>query len=116
MQPVPVLDLDHEFVAAFTNEGRLLIFPLRDLPVMARGKGNKIISIPAARVKDRIEMMSHLVVFTEVDRLVITSGKRNLKLTINELEHYRGERARRGLKLPRGFQRVDRVERERGDV
>lgn len=115
MQPVPVYDLDHEFLAAFTNEGRLLIFPVRDLPVMARGKGVKIINIPPSRVIERVEMMSHLLVFSEVDTLLISSGKRNLSLKIDELEHYRGERARRGLKLPRGFQRVDKVERIRGD-
>jgi topoisomerase IV subunit A len=115
MQPTPVYDLAHEFIAAFTNEGRLLIFPASDLPIMARGKGIKIINIPPARVKERIEMMSHLVVFSEVDTLVVTSGKRHLNLRIDELEHYRGERARRGLKLPRGFQKVDGVVRERGD-
>ena len=53
--------------------------------------------------------MHQLKVFSEVDTLVITSGKRTLSLTIDELEHYRGERARRGLKLPRGFQKVDHV-------
>ena len=115
MQPVMVDDFDHQFIAAITNEGRLLIFPLRDLPVMARGKGIKIINIPSARVKERLEMMTNLVLFSEVDTLVITSGKRTLSLKIDELEHYQGERARRGLKLPRGFQKVDGVERLRGD-
>ncbi|MDA1301282.1 MAG: DNA topoisomerase IV subunit A [Proteobacteria bacterium] len=112
--PARVDDVDREMVAAFTNEGRLLIFPLRDIPVMARGKGIKIINIPSARVADRVEMMTHLVVFSEVDTLVVMSGKRHLNLRINELTHYQGERARRGLKLPRGFQKVDDVSRQRG--
>ena len=76
---------------------------------MARGKGNKIINIPSARLQERAEMMSHMVVFSEVDTIVVHSGKRHINLTIDELEHYRGERARRGLKLPRGFQKVDKV-------
>ncbi|XOV86058.1 MAG: DNA topoisomerase IV subunit A [Pseudomonadota bacterium] len=114
IQPALVRDLAHEFIAALSNEGRLLIFPVADLPVMARGKGNKILSIPPARVADRLEMMSHLVVFSEVDTIVVHSGKRHLSLKIDDLAHYRGERARRGLKLPRGFQKVDAVECVRG--
>lgn len=115
IQPAEVRDVKNEFVAAFSNEGRLLIFPLSELPVMARGKGVKIMNIPPARVKERVEMMSYLLVFSEVDTIIVHSGKRNLKLRIDELEHYRGERARRGLKLPRGFQKVDQVTLERGD-
>jgi topoisomerase-4 subunit A len=114
LQPAPVTDIKHEYVAAFSNEGRLLIFPLEELPVMARGKGVKIMNIPPARLKERLEMMSHLLVFSEVDTIVVQSGKRNLKLKIDELLHYRGERARRGLKLPRGFQKVDSVALDRG--
>jgi topoisomerase-4 subunit A len=115
IQPAIVSDSKHEFIAAFSNEGRLLIFPVEDLPQMARGKGNKIMNIPPARVADRVEMMTFIAVFSEVDTLVVHSGKRHIKLKIDELEHYRGERARRGLKLPRGFQKVDGVELIRGD-
>ena len=110
IQPAPVIDEQHEFVAAFSNEGRLLIFPVADLPQLSRGKGVKIMNIPKPRVEARLEFMHQLRVFSEVDTLVITSGKRTLSLTIDELEHYLGERARRGLKLPRGFQKVDQVD------
>jgi len=114
IQPAIVTDSAHEFIAAFSNEGRLLIFPVEDLPQMGRGKGNKIMNIPPSRVSERVEMMTNIVVFSEIDTLVIHSGKRFIKLNIDELEHYRGERARRGLKLPRGFQKVDAVELIRG--
>lgn len=113
-QPALITDEKHEFIAAFSNEGRLLIFPVADLPKLGRGKGVKIMNIPKARVIDRVEFMHQVRVFSEVDTLVITSGKRTLNLTIDELEHYRGERARRGLKLPRGFQKVDAVTVQRG--
>ena len=115
-QPTPVVDIKHDFIAAFSNEGRLLIFPVSELPELGRGKGVKIMNIPKARVESREEMMTFVRVFSEVDTLIVHSGKRTLSLKIDELEHYRGERARRGLKLPRGFQKVDDVVVERGDA
>ena len=114
--PAPVTDEKHDYVAAFSNEGRLLIFPVSDLPRLGRGKGVKIMNIPRARVESREEFMPCVRVFSEVDTLVVHSGKRTLTLSIDDLEHYRGERARRGLKLPRGFQKVDAVVVEKGDV
>jgi topoisomerase-4 subunit A len=101
------------YVAVFSNEGRLLIFPADDLPRLGRGKGVKMMNIPKARVASREEFMEYVRVFSYKDTLIVHSGKRTLSLKIEELEHYRGERARRGLKLPRGFQRVDDVTVER---
>ena len=85
----------------------MLVFPLADLPQMARGKGNKIIGIPPARVQAREEFVVSVQVLTESDTLVVYAGKRHHKLKFSDLEHYRGERGRRGNKLPRGFQKVD---------
>jgi topoisomerase-4 subunit A len=110
MPPIQVDSAEEQFLASVTNEGRMLIFPIRDLPEMARGKGNKIISIPAARCQAREEMMVAAAVFTARDTLIIHSGKRHLKLRFSDLEHYLGERGRRGNKLPRGLQRVDVIE------
>ncbi|MDP4788644.1 MAG: DNA topoisomerase IV subunit A [Haliea sp.] len=95
------------WVAALSNEGRLLMFPLADLPQLARGKGNKILGIPSARVQAREEFLVTVQVINEMQSLVIQAGKRHLTLKFSELEHYRGERGRRGNKLPRGFQKVD---------
>lgn len=110
LQPAAVQDYKVQYVAAFTNEGRLLIFPLSELPIMAKGKGIKIINIPSARVVDRVEMMIAVKVIRETDVIVVHSGKRDINLKFADLKHYMGERARRGLKLPRGFQKVDRVD------
>ncbi|WP_116367965.1 DNA topoisomerase IV subunit A [Parahaliea mediterranea] len=98
---------DGAYVAAVSNEGRLLVFPLADLPQMARGKGNKILGIPGARVQAREEFLVSVQVLGEQQSLVVHAGKRHLTLKFSELEHYRGERGRRGNKLPRGFQKVD---------
>ena len=93
-------------VAAVTNEGRLLIFPLSDLPELARGKGNKIIGIPSARAAAREELLVGLCTLQSADVLQVTAGRQHLKLKFSDLEHYRGERGRRGNKLPKGFQKV----------
>ena len=88
----------------------MLLFPLANLPQMARGKGNKIIGIPAARIVAREEFVIDIAVLTETDTLRVYAGKRHLNMKFSELEHYQGERGRRGHKLPRGFQKVERIE------
>ncbi|MBD2858056.1 DNA topoisomerase IV subunit A [Spongiibacter sp. KMU-158] len=110
MQPVPAGDLQDCFVAAVTNEGRMLVFPAEDLPVMARGKGNKMIGIPGARAASGEETMVGMALMREGDTLKVLSGKRHLSMKMSELDHYKGERGRRGHKLPRGFQKVDGLE------
>lgn len=112
MRPAEISVSENAWVAAVSNEGRLLVFPLSDLPQMARGKGNKIIGIPSARVQSREEFVVAVKVLSEKDVLVVYAGKRHHKLKFSDLEHYRGERGRRGNKLPRGFQKVDAMEVE----
>ncbi|MFT4613113.1 MAG: topoisomerase-4 subunit A [Bacteroidia bacterium] len=109
VQPSTIGAVEGAWVAAVSNEGRMLLFPLADLPQLPRGKGNKIISIPPARVQSREEFMLAVQVLREGESLVIYSGKRHLKLKGDDLKHYRGERGRRGNKLPRGFQKVDSI-------
>ena len=109
LQPSPIAAIEGSWVAAASNEGRLLVFPLADLPQLSRGKGNKIIGIPAARVQSREEFVVAVQVISERNSLLVYAGKRHIKLKFSELEHYRGERGRRGNKLPRGFQKVDAI-------
>lgn len=110
LPPVPVNALDSDLLVAVSNEGRMLCFPVAELPVLQRGKGNKIISIPSARAAERIEYVIALVVVSEDQGVTVHAGKRHLNLKPADLAHYRGERGRRGNKLPRGFQNVDRVD------
>ena len=103
-------------LAAVSNEGRLLVFSLSELPQLSKGKGNKILSLPSARVRSREEFVAGLAVLPPGACLVLTAGKRTLTLKSSDLEHYCGERGRRGNKLPRGFQKVDAVAVERSNV
>lgn len=112
MTPQFVTDFESQLCLAITTEGRMLVFPIKDLPVLSKGKGNKIINIPTARAKAREEYVSLLQVIKVSDDITLHAGKRKLTLKASDIEHYRGERGRRGNKLPRGLQRVDRIEIE----
>jgi topoisomerase-4 subunit A len=107
--PIPVGDDSDIRVAVVSTEGRLLIFKLEQLPVLSKGKGNKMIDIPTAKSSGREEFVRGLIVLSVDDVLTIHAGKRHLALKGADLEHYQGERGRRGNKLPRGFQKVDRI-------
>ncbi len=112
MTPRPVLNREQDWLAAVTTEGRLLVFKVSDLPQLGKGKGNKIIGVPGDRVASREEYVTDLAVVAEGATLVLQAGKRTLSLKGDDLEHYKGERGRRGSKLPRGFQRVDGLQVE----
>ena len=110
LPPVAIDDPDEDWIACASSAGHLLIFPIEELPMLARGKGQKILQIPAAKLKSGEETMKAITVLGPDDDLRIYSGNRHITLKELDQEHYIGERARRGMKLPRGFQRVDRME------
>lgn len=107
LEPQPITDVSTDSLVVVSNEGRMLVFPVADLPTLARGKGNKLLSIPTSRAKLREEYVVALAVLPEKATLSVVAGKRKLSLKAVDLDHYRGERGRRGNKLPRGLQRVD---------
>jgi topoisomerase-4 subunit A len=110
IQPQAVSNLSSDWCLAISNEGRMLMFPLRDLPSLGKGKGNKLLSIPTVKAQSREEFLKILTVVPQGANVKIMAGKRGMTLTANDLVHYQGERGRRGNKLPRGLQRVDEVE------
>jgi len=112
IRPQVIDDIEAALVLAITSEGRMLVFPIKDLPMLSKGKGNKIINISSARSKSREEFVTLLQVLSTQDAVTLHAGKRKLTLKASDIEHYRGERGRRGNKLPRGLQRVDRIEVE----
>ncbi len=112
LKPQPISNTSTDSVVAITNEGRMLKFSISDLPALSRGKGNKIIGIPGKRVESREEFVIAVAAVPEKGKLTIYSGKRHMTLKASDLEHFAGERGRRGNKLPRGFQRVDDVSLE----
>ncbi|MCK5121769.1 MAG: DNA topoisomerase IV subunit A, partial [Methylococcales bacterium] len=98
---------DTDLVAVATLQGRLLIFPVQELPALTKGKGNKLIQIPTADLSSGADAVISVCTLTETGTVKIISGKRHLTLKANDIEAYSASRAKRGVALPRGFQKVD---------
>lgn len=110
--PLPIIPVEsnHKLIALVSNEGRLLVFDIQDIPELAKGKGNKLLSIPSDRVASGEEFVVGYQLLGAKDSLIIRSGKRKVSLSPHDLDHYLGERGRRGHKLPRGMQKVSLIE------
>ncbi|WP_198243287.1 DNA topoisomerase IV subunit A [methane-oxidizing endosymbiont of Gigantopelta aegis] len=110
LKPAKISAVDDDLLAVVTQQGRLLIFPVAELPALKKGKGNKLIQIPPADLKAGNDRVIDIQVFSPGQELVILSGKRHLTLKQVDIEHYASSRAKRGLHLPRGFQRVEALD------
>jgi topoisomerase-4 subunit A len=111
LTPAVIHDASNDLIVSVSLEGHLLVFPVSELPVMGKGKGVKILNIPSAKYKTGEEKMMCITTLSAKESLLVYSGKRHVQLSAADLKHYYGERAQRGHKLPRGFQRVDRIEK-----
>jgi topoisomerase IV subunit A len=107
LPPIRIYSLENSRLAAATDGGRLLVFPLKDLPLLPKGKGVKIISLPSKGDK---ESLISCAILLEGAHLIVHSGKRYLNMKPAEWEAFAGNRALRGNKLPRGFQNVGALE------
>jgi topoisomerase IV subunit A len=97
-------------VALVNSEGRLLVFPVAEVPELPRGKGNKLFGIPTRKAESGEERIVALCVLGAAQSLAVYSGERQMKLTATDLRAYAGERAQRGALLPRGWRTVERIE------
>jgi topoisomerase-4 subunit A len=96
-----------EFVVAVSSDGHLLIFPVANLPQLTRGKGNKIMSLPAAKGILSAEYVVDIQVLGGSQSLVVLAGKKQLEIKPKDLIHYQGERGRRGHILPKGVRAAE---------
>ena len=111
LTPSPVTT-DDALLCAVSNDGKLLVFPVKDLPELPRGKGNKIFGLSSQKVQSREEYLAAIAVVAPTQSLIVRSGERKMTLKFSELKEYRGERAQRGAVLPRGWRKVERLEVE----
>lgn len=103
---------DDDLLAVVTLQGRLLIFPVAELPALAKGKGNKLVQIPSADLSNGSDKVVAIIAIAAAGELKVIAGKRHIQLKGADITHYSSSRAKRGLALPRGFQRVDGLESE----
>ncbi|WP_063654191.1 DNA topoisomerase IV subunit A [Candidatus Arsenophonus triatominarum] len=110
LAPLEVNNEQQDLLLAITNAGRMLIFPISDLPQLSKGKGNKIINIVAAQSASREDLLVWLMCLQPQSSITLYFGKRKLKLNPEDLQKYRAERGRKGSSLPRGLQSIERIE------
>ncbi|WP_180117106.1 DNA topoisomerase IV subunit A [Acinetobacter sp. YH12096] len=90
-------------LALLSSAGRLLLVELDELPVLNKGKGNKLIQLEE---KDQIVSMTTL----NLDEIIqVLAGNQQLKLKGDDLQKYVGKRASKGVLLPRGYQKANKL-------
>jgi topoisomerase-4 subunit A len=94
-------------LCAVSTDGKMLAFPVKDLPELPRGKGNKIFGLSSKKVASREEYLVGIAVVAPEQSLVVFSGERKMTIKFADLKEYRGERAQRGAVLPRGWRKVE---------
>ncbi len=110
LSPQPVTDLNKDLLAAVTTTGQMLVFRVKNLPRMPKGKGNKILNVPTAKFTKGEEAVAGVAVFGASKHLVVHTSKGDLDVSPEELEMYEGDRAQRGGRLPKGYQEVRGIE------
>jgi len=110
--PSQITDIETDMIAAVSSEGYLLIIHARDLPQLARGKGNKIINVPAKRLKAGEEHVVAMVALAQGDKLIVHAGKKHKTIQGAEIVEYQGDRGKRGKLLPKGYRNVSFLETE----
>ncbi len=110
LAPVKVRSLDDDYIVAVSSEGHMLVTELSELPQMAKGKGNKIINVPSAKLKGNEEWICAVDLIQDNEKLMIYAGKKHKTMSGGEVDEHYAERGKRGFKLPRGYQKVDAIE------
>lgn len=110
LEPLWLGNVASDQLAVAASDGRLLVFAASEMPNMNKGKGVRLINIPQAAFANKREWLHSVTVVPKGESLTLHAGKRHLTLKPADLAHYSGERGKRGNKLPRGLQKVTRVE------
>lgn len=115
ISPIEIENEQQQLLLAITKAGRMLVFPVSDLPQLSKGKGNKIINIPGAQAATGEDLLVWLLLLSPESSITLFFGKRKLKFKPEDLQKYRAERGRKGTSLPRGLHSIERIEVESAD-
>ena len=110
LAPAQVPAAEDALLCVVSTEGKMLAFPVKDLPELPRGKGNKMFGLSSKKVASREEYLAAIAIVSSGQSLIVHSKERKMTLKFAELKEYRGERAQRGAVLPRGWRTVERLE------
>ena len=102
--------MQDDWVVSIGSEGNMLVIPLNDVPILPKGKGNKIINIPSKKVATGEESMRAIALVQDGEVITLYSGKRTKKMKGDEVDTFEGERGQRGLKLSQGYRNIDAIE------
>ena len=103
-------DYARDQLVSITSDGYIALLDLKEVPQLAKGKGNKIQGVPPKRIKEGLEEVAFIACLSDKQKLVVHCGKKYKTMNLKELEEYRTERGKRGRKLPRGYQNVSAIE------
>jgi topoisomerase-4 subunit A len=109
LPPVKVRSVEEDWIVAISKEGYFVVTELKEMPMLGRGKGIKFINIPTPRFKKREEFVAFVELIQDGESMTVYAGKKYKTMKGAEVDEYVVERARRGYKLPRGYQSVDRI-------
>ncbi|WP_350024912.1 DNA topoisomerase IV subunit A [Providencia rettgeri] len=116
LAPIELHNEQEDLLLAITKAGRMLIFPVADLPQLSKGKGNKIINIAGAQAATGDDLLTWLMILPVGASMTLHFGKRKLKFKAEDLQKYRSERGRKGTSLPRGMHNIERIDIEPVDT
>ncbi len=112
LMPAVISSTEQNYIAIVSNTGHLLVFPLSELPELTKGKGNKLMNIPSAKVSTREEFVKDIAVLNNAQNLLIMGDGKPFTLKPADWKNFIGSRAQRGNKLPRGCRHVGKLKVE----
>jgi topoisomerase-4 subunit A len=110
LPPVRVRDIEEDWIISIGSAGNMLVIPLNEIPVLPKGKGNKIINIPSKKVVNGEEYMRAIALVQDGEAITLYAGKRTKSMKGDEIDTFVGERGQRGQKLSQGYRNVDFIE------